>query len=429
MRDQIPGQVGAGPRERTEEEPPGVAQAPSPPVEVPPEPVAPLGETSPSAAPSEPVIPAPPEHASPAIEPLPARDEDPAIGAVAHGEAFAPAPDPARAVLDRVPVGVLVLQENKPVFINRTLLDLTHAMLDDSKLPKSCWAEAVRHACYITNHTPSRTLENTSPFEKLTGKPPSLANLLAFGQKVLVHSPDGSKLAPRARVGFFLGLDARPETSSNGARIYFPSEHRVAIERSYAPAPPPNPPMCPPTNMSQTFEGEQDVAEKTRSSDINDRDKESETRTDETRSETRPQRDRQPSSIVRQLLHEGAPNLPKGLRAVVPHRVESVEETDLEEFLMVVHAVEGEAVEPQTFAEAMRLPEKELWKNSMKEELDAHDKAGTWTIEDVPADANPVGCRWVFKIKRDANGNAIRYKSRLVAQGFSQIPGIDYFET
>lgn len=94
-----------------------------------------------------------------------------------------------------------------------------------------------------------------------------------------------------------------------------------------------------------------------------------------------------------------------------------------------VRAVEGEAIEPQTFAEAMRLPEKELWKNSMKEELDAHDKAGTWTIEDVPADANPVGCRWVFKIKRDANGNVIHYKSRLVAQGFSQIPGIDYFDT
>ena len=40
-----------------------------------------------------------------------------------------------------------------------------------------------------------------------------------------------------------------------------------------------------------------------------------------------------------------------------------------------------------------------------------------------------VGCRWVYALKRDAAGNIIRYKARLVAQGFSQVPGVDFFDT
>jgi hypothetical protein len=40
-----------------------------------------------------------------------------------------------------------------------------------------------------------------------------------------------------------------------------------------------------------------------------------------------------------------------------------------------------------------------------------------------------VGSKWVFRPKKDADGNIVRYKARLVAQGFSQVPGVDYFDT
>ena len=75
------------------------------------------------------------------------------------------------------------------------------------------------------------------------------------------------------------------------------------------------------------------------------------------------------------------------------------------------------------------MPECDLWKAAMLEELSAHQKAGTWSVEDVPSDVNIVGCRWVFKIKHDTGGNPICYKACLIAQGFSQIPGIDYLDT
>jgi len=40
-----------------------------------------------------------------------------------------------------------------------------------------------------------------------------------------------------------------------------------------------------------------------------------------------------------------------------------------------------------------------------------------------------MGCKWVFKTKLDENGQTERYKAWLVAQGFSQIPGVDFNET
>ena len=67
--------------------------------------------------------------------------------------------------------------------------------------------------------------------------------------------------------------------------------------------------------------------------------------------------------------------------------------------------------------------------NAMKEEITMLEAAGTWELVDAPAEANIVGSKWVYKAKRDAAGNVVRYKARLVAQGFSQVPGVDYFDT
>jgi len=65
----------------------------------------------------------------------------------------------------------------------------------------------------------------------------------------------------------------------------------------------------------------------------------------------------------------------------------------------------------------------------MDEEMKALEAYKAWELNNLPPGANVVGCRWVYALKKDAAGHIICYKARLVVQGFSQIPGIDYFDT
>lgn len=65
----------------------------------------------------------------------------------------------------------------------------------------------------------------------------------------------------------------------------------------------------------------------------------------------------------------------------------------------------------------------------MNDELHSHKSNNTWQLADLPKGRKAIQCKWVFKIKRDAEGNVSKYKARLVAKGFSQRPGIDFDET
>jgi len=82
--------------------------------------------------------------------------------------------------------------------------------------------------------------------------------------------------------------------------------------------------------------------------------------------------------------------------------------------------------EPTTYAEASKY---ECWNQAMQAELSTLETTGTWKIVDLPDHIKPIGCRWIYKIKHNADGSVERYKVRLIAKGYTQIEGLDYFNT
>jgi hypothetical protein len=69
------------------------------------------------------------------------------------------------------------------------------------------------------------------------------------------------------------------------------------------------------------------------------------------------------------------------------------------------------------------------WKEAMKLEYEALISNGTWTLCPRPLDHTTICNKWVYKIKRLADGSVEMFKARLVAKGFDQQSGIDYTET
>ena len=333
--------------------------------------------------------------------------------------------------------------------LNGILLEKVRAMLHASGLPKSLWGEAVRHAVWLKNRTSTKALDGKTPFEAVHGEKPDLSDLHEWGCRVWVHDASQSKLDSRALEGRWLGFDEQ----SKGHRVYWPEKRSVTVERSVkfeGSAPlvfvddtslegegetpdklPVSTPSQPVSGTSETPAGPPPIVQDTLP-DVGTSDSGLEPAFE------RPRRDRRPTQYVLDI-REGRgsatgqtnkTNLPIGLQAPESNVAIEAEAPDGEdEYVLVAVTAEVEAIEPRTLAEAKRSPDWLRWEQAVKDEIEMLERLRTWEVVDSPPDANVVGCKWVFRIKKNAAGEIERFKARLVAQGFSQVPGIDYFDT
>lgn len=85
--------------------------------------------------------------------------------------------------------------------------------------------------------------------------------------------------------------------------------------------------------------------------------------------------------------------------------------------------------DPKTITQAHSRIDWPKWQEAMDKEIITLEKAGTWITVPRPIGKNIVSSKWVFCIKRKADGAIEKYKARLVARSFTQKFGIDYFDT
>ena len=119
-------------------------------------------------------------------------------------------------------------------------------------------------------------------------------------------------------------------------------------------------------------------------------------------------------SLIQNMLQEGGAGLIKFLLKA------AVSSTDARGKIPNVSKVRE-----WQYRDLMRLPKavQEEWKTACKEELEALHWCNVFKLTNLPKGRKIIGCRWVFDVKSDG-----QKKARLVAQGLSQVEGIDFNE-
>lgn len=303
-------------------------------------------------------------------------------------------------------------QNGKAERLNRTLMDRVRAMLIDSELPNSMWAEAIQAANYIRNRSPTKNGAKT-PWEQFFGKKPDVSMMRVFGCKAFVMVPKElrRKLDPVSKEGVFVGY--QPDSKAWRVLLMEGDEKIIKISRDVV--------------FDETAK-----ADKTKMQTLSDDENESEYDDDAVPDLT------DDDEAIEGDEAEGAAaagataanNTASGAR-----RYPGRERQRPVEFWMPNNKKRALAMagvlsysEPQTYEEALASDDAELWKGAMDEEIASLLKLNTWTLEEVPDGTRKLPMKWVYKIKRDAKGNIERYKARLVAKGFLQREGVDFDE-
>lgn len=309
---------------------------------------------------------------------------------------------------------------------NRTLVEAARAMLRDSKLPKTFWAEAVNTANHVTNCiTHSRTMK--SPYEIFHNEKPRYDDLIPFGCEAFVMIPKEKrrKLDDKSEKMKFVGYDSQSKgfRMTDGRKVivsrevHFLNNQKNATKESETVNPEEGwfdfydwdekdqDVIQPPDHDNEENVSEDDVEDE----DVSENDFQSANEDDELNVEEEQVVEQPEAPVLRRSTRQNFGVPPQYLNDYATN-------------------VENDNHEPKTYKEAMNSKDAIEWKEAMKEELDSIMENDTWELTELPKGRKAVGSKWVFKTKFDGSKNIIRRKARLVAQGFSQKFGVDYDE-
>lgn len=324
------------------------------------------------------------------------------------------------------------------------ILNVARALMFQARIPLEHWGDCVLTAVFLINRLPSPLLQNKSPFEVLTSKKADYSGLRVFG--CLAYSSTSSKnrhkFKPRARPCVFLGYpsgykgyklldiethqthisrnvvfheDIFPFTQDiSDSDLDFFSEKDVGVQNSQADV------VVQRSDSVVTDGVPADVAEESPAvvnipSSLNTPDQPVQT----TDAETSKRTSKPPAYLQDYFCNMNTTEIPCPMANYLSYDKLS------EGYKAYICSVNLHA-EPSSFTQAKKFDE---WLKAMNEELIALESTDTWEVCSLPTGKHAIGCRWVYKVKLNADGTLERYKARLVAKGYTQREGIDFVDT
>ena len=314
---------------------------------------------------------------------------------------------------------------------NRTLMEMTRSILKHMNMPNYFWGEATRHSTYLLNRIATRALKDKTPYELYHDKRPNIDHLRVFGciGYAKVEKSQLRKLDDRSKMLVNLGT----EPGSKAYRLYDPERRRVIVSRdvvfdetkSWNWGKDSNEHEREESDESFTVAlgeyGNHGIEEKNedKSNTLNKLGgTEAEREEDDTGNQSN-----ETEEVSSDEEEASQPALRRSTRVTVKPKY-------LEDYLLFAFE-EGERLlmclndEPVSFAEAKK---SKKWTRACEDEIESIIKNDTWELVDLPYGAKAIGLKWVFKLKRNADGTINKFKARLVAKGYVQQYGVDFDE-
>jgi hypothetical protein len=301
------------------------------------------------------------------------------------------------------------------------------------------WGEAITMAVYLLNRGTMKSVTSKTPYEAWHGRRLSVQHLWVFGcvAHVKVTRPNLKKLEERSTPMVLFGY----EPGSAAYRIYDPTTKKVQVSHDVV------------FNEDASWDWNNSMEGKAQGVDTfivehfavppaggN-------TRWNETRSESTPDtpssaHDGDEPSPAQETGNTSSPtppatpatpppplvefaSLPSNISVPSPSEEAPCRYRTLENLFNTSKEVDPAysdvclltADEPTIFSEAEK---DKLWQAAMMEEMASIEMNQTWRLTQLPPGHRAIGLKWVFKLKKDSNGDVMKRKARLVAKGYVQ---------
>jgi len=365
----------------------------------------------------------------------------------------------------------------------RTILERAISMLRAANLSDGFWQDAVETAVHLINRSTRTGLKRVTPEEAWSGARPDAASLRVFGCPAYVLIPKElrvGKLAHKIRRCIFVGYSSTRKAWRfwNPVKRSFIESRDVIFDERVRCCDHPLPPVDLSSLELMDEPGLTVGATPADTSPVTDMDIQTRPVIDSVQTHLArpplvplpvapppvaapvpPRARRRRMNEVERLLDffEHHPLLDRDAHGgVVPARIEGeLAGAELERTLQASLAMltlelgpKDEAIEdvivlaatastsgdisipPSNLHEALQRPDATQWIEAIRREMDSLTHTNTFIeVDQVPTPFTPIGSKFVFSHKKDVSGKIIRFKARLVAQGFSQQEGIDYTST